>query len=145
MESEYVDWNEFSEPLAKLVQLQQLKLHFDIEDEHKDSLVKLVQTYKNLQRLDLVGWKYGQGMLSMVVDIVRKAKNLKKFHLHKCGIYATKSLVGSLAAERKPMLQQSGQLHLFFDRNKKKDLKAVHKDEITKYLDIKWNCKHFNY
>lgn len=127
--------------LAEFINLQQLKLHFPTRHYagHDESLIRLVQANQNLERLDL---SWGTRDENTVVDIVKHAKKLKVLHLHQCGIYATKWLVGKLAKEREPVLQQSGKLQLFFDKNDRNNVNAVQNEDVSKHLDIKWNCKH---
>lgn len=143
---EFLNSSQISNALADLTNLKQLKLHFadprsaaDTRFEHNESLIGYVQANQNLERLDLVKWKLDE---KMVVDIVRQASKLTVFHIHKCEIYATKSLIEELSKERKTMLGQADKLQLFFDKDGKNDFKAVQEVDAMKYLDVKWNCKH---
>lgn len=60
--------------------------------------ISLVKTHRNIERFDLNGFKLND---VTVVDLIRFAVNLKSLHLHKCGIFATKSLIKKIVDVRK--------------------------------------------
>lgn len=136
--------------LKGLNKLKTLQIYFKpynpeiLTKGHQQAIVSLAKTHRNIERLDLVRLKLDE---ATVVDFVRFASKLKSLHLHKCGVFATASLITKLVNVRKCNRENPNKLKLFIDNDtqNRNDLEAIKENEAQQHLLVAWNCEHNNY
>lgn len=113
---ELIELRIFLNNLSNLKMLRKLKIAFSPAQiptkQQQQGIVSLVKTHRNIERFDLNGFKLND---VTVVDLIRFAVNLKSLHLHKCGIFATKSLIKKIVDVRKCNQENLVKLKLCLD------------------------------